>query len=391
MLSRLIILRQTRSLTSNFTQKEYFNYSSQKKFDEKWKKKKQNGSQNDSKFRFGKTAPLFGLSFLATVKDVLGIDPVKLDDDPLKDKIKQSWLNRKRGKYDEAIEILHNAIPEAQDRKDPLILTRIIDELANTYYEKGDLENAEKCFRDVVQRLVAMHGKNDSSPEFIGVSLKMADIFARKGDLDSAETGFKHCVTRQLQVMESHLKNFLISKGAGMEEQHLVEAHGAKYSDPVALFGMCLELFAHFLVEFRGEDRLREAEEYMDEVLKISTHLFGSNSFHSMNILNNFGAICVIKNRFEMAKKYLSIGIERVLHINECSGLVVGYYCNYAEALFHTGEVEKALQYARKAVILAKDEDPKLQKYAANFLKQIERDARNLGKTSGGGWFSWLF
>lgn len=108
-----------------------------------------------------------------------------------------------------------------------------------------------------------------------------------------------------------------------------------------------------------------------------------------MSILNNFGAICVIKNQFSLAKKYLEIGIDRIIHINECSGLIVGYYCNYAEALFHSGEIEKALDYAKKAAILAKDEDPKIQKYAANFLRQIERDARRKGK-GGGGWFSWL-
>ena len=184
--------------------------------------------------------------------------------------------------------IFQNALPEAEQRGDPLIYTRFLDELANTYHEMGDLENAEKCFRDVIQRLspswvsiqlinfeliyrlVRMHGKNDSSPEFIGISLKMADIFARKGDLDNAETGYKHCVSRQLQVMEAHLKNFLVSKGAAMQEIHLVEAHGPKYSDPIALFGMCLEFFAHFLIEFRGDDRFKEAEEYMDEVLKVS-------------------------------------------------------------------------------------------------------------------------
>lgn len=105
--------------------------------------------------------------------------------------------------------------------------------------------------------------------------------------------------------------------------------------------------------------------------------------------MNNFGAICIIKNRFDVAKKYLELGIDRVIHIDECAGLIVGYYCNYAEALFHTGEVEKALEYAKKAAIFAKDEDAKVQRYASNFLKHIEKDARKTGKTQGG-WFSWL-
>uniref|UniRef100_A0A7E4VVJ4 TPR_REGION domain-containing protein n=1 Tax=Panagrellus redivivus TaxID=6233 RepID=A0A7E4VVJ4_PANRE len=353
-----------------------------------------NGQQRQRSRRFGNgpkvAAPLLGFSIMVSLKDFFGIDKVQLDADPLKDKIKQSWLARKYGKYDEAVEILHNALPEATEHSDPLVLTRIIDELANTYFEKGDMENAEKCFRDVIQRLVRLHGKNDASPEFIGISLKMADIFAHKGDLDNAETGFRHCVSKQLQIMENHVKKYVLAKGAALEERHLVEAHGPAYSDPIALFGMCLEVFAHFLIEFRGDDRLQEAEEYIDEVLKITSHLYGTSSFRLMTVLNNFGAICVRHGRFELAKKYLAIGVDRIMHIDECSTLIVGYYCNYAEALFHTGSVEEALEYAKKATILAKDEGPAVLKYSQNFLKALEKDARAQGKT-GGRWYSWLF
>uniref|UniRef100_A0AC34GBG5 Tetratricopeptide repeat protein n=1 Tax=Panagrolaimus sp. ES5 TaxID=591445 RepID=A0AC34GBG5_9BILA len=110
-----------------------------------------------------------------------------------------------------------------------------------------------------------------------------------------------------------------------------------------------------------------------------------------MNVLNNFGALCVMKNQFELAKKYLKIGVERIIHIDECSALIVGYFCNYAEALFHTGEVEEALKYAQKAVLFAKDDSPNIQRYASTFLKEMEREARKQGKgKSSGGWFSWL-
>lgn len=54
---------------------------------------------------------------------------------------------------------------------------------------------------DIFYRLVTLHGKRDNDPEFIGVSLKLADIFAQKGQLDDAETGFSHCVRKQMQVV----------------------------------------------------------------------------------------------------------------------------------------------------------------------------------------------
>ncbi|KAK6057089.1 tetratricopeptide repeat protein [Cooperia oncophora] len=139
-------------------------------------------------------APLLGLSWLVTLKDMLGIQPVKLDKDPLKDKVKQSWLHRKYGRYTEAVQVLEIALEEAEGRKEPLPITRIYDELANTYYEMGNHDEAIKYFQIVVNRLITLHGKRDSDPEFIGVSLKLADIFAQKGQLDDAETGFSHCV-----------------------------------------------------------------------------------------------------------------------------------------------------------------------------------------------------
>jgi hypothetical protein len=98
--------------------------------------------------------------------------------------------------------------------------------------------------------MIQLHGKTDNSPEFIGISLKLADIFARRGDIKNAEIGYRHCVTKQMKVMEEHLKSYFISKGAVQEEFHKVETFGPKYSDPLALFGMCLEQFAHFLVSY---------------------------------------------------------------------------------------------------------------------------------------------
>jgi hypothetical protein len=98
--------------------------------------------------------------------------------------------------------------------------------------------------------MIQLHGKTDNSPEFIGISLKLADIFARRGNIEDAEVGYRHCVSKQMVAMEEHLKSYFISKGAMQEQFHKVETFGPRYTDPMALFGMCLEQFAHFLVNF---------------------------------------------------------------------------------------------------------------------------------------------
>ncbi|CAI4224203.1 unnamed protein product [Auanema sp. JU1783] len=335
-------------------------------------------------FRYG--APVLGLSWVVTIKDLLGIEKVQLDADPLKEKVKQSWLDRKYGRYTEAIQVLQIALEEAMERKEELPITRVYDELANTFYEMGKLEEAESNFRIVMKRLIDLHGKKDKDPEFIGVSLKLADIFALKGDIQNAETGFKHCVRKQMMVMEEHTRKYSVAHGALVEDKHLVDTLGPAYTDPIALFGMALENYAHFLIKYCEDDRTREAEEYMDEVMKISYQIFGANSFHSVNLLNNFGTALILRNRFELAAKYLKMGIDRILYVNECADMLPGYYCNYAEALFHTGQKLEALDYAKKAVTLSRSSDQRIQEYCKKFLRDLEKDTRK-GKSKS--W--WLF
>uniref|UniRef100_A0A914XE02 Uncharacterized protein n=1 Tax=Plectus sambesii TaxID=2011161 RepID=A0A914XE02_9BILA len=328
---------------------------------------------------------LLAVSFWGAFKDLVGYETIKLDDDPLKAKIKQSWLLRKHGKRKEAAVVLHEALHEAQQAKDEMAITRICDELAGTYYELGQLDEADKLFREVLSRLMQLHNTKERDPDFIGISLKLADIFAQKGDIRSAEIGFRHCVSKQQEVVQEHLKKYLVSHGAYMEAAGDPETSlGVEYSDPIALFGMCLEAFAHFLVNYCGDDRLEESQKYIDEAIKIGHQLFGPLNAHTANLLNNYGAACLWKHKFTVAIKYLEEGAKKALHIAECEKLLPGYYCNYAEALFHSGKEDQSLNIAKRAVELAKkNKDPKVLDYAQRFLKDLERDYnKKMGKRS---------
>lgn len=96
-----------------------------------------------------------------------------------------------------------------------------------------------------------------------------------------------------------------------------------------------------------------------------------------------------------MALKYLEIGAKRVLQVNECAPLLVGYYCNYAEALFHCGQEKKAVEIVRKAELIAQSQEPRIRKHAENFRREIERDAKNKGihfdvDSQSSTWRNWL-
>lgn len=59
---------------------------------------------------------------------------------------------RKKSHYDEAVEELHKALGLAEEKKQSIPITRIYDELANTYYEMGNLKDAETLFRVLLKR-----------------------------------------------------------------------------------------------------------------------------------------------------------------------------------------------------------------------------------------------
>ncbi|CAD5211835.1 unnamed protein product [Bursaphelenchus okinawaensis] len=357
---------------------------------------------NRQRYQWGEhtAKPLLGLSAWGIIRETIGLDKVRLDEDPIKDQIKQSWLQRKYKNYDEAIRILEDVLTEVKEKGENSIeVTRVLDELANTYFFKGDWNLALDYFRAVVQRLIQFHHKNESSPEFIGISLKMAEILANKGEIDNAEIGYRHCITKQMEVVDKHFSKYFISNGAAVERGNKVDEFGQEYTDPIVLFAMCLQQFAHFIIEYRDQSREKEACDAMDEVLKLTYHVFGPNHPQLLHILNNFGAACVIRNRFETARKYLSVGIDKILYSPENTDIIVGYYCNYAESLFHTESFDEAVKYAESAVRMARTAPDNVRRYAETFLKQVKQDLRNARRKaasshqqpSDSGWFSWLW
>lgn len=247
------------SCGSSFAPKEFDQGSSNKKKEEKQGDQENTGSDERSSGG-GRGPAILAVSMVTMIKDFFTYRP-NLDDDPIKNKVKQAMLYRNRHQFDKALEILEELLKEVTRIGEEWPITRVHYELGYTYYLQGDIEKADEKFRLTIGRfvshlsgftihsfrLIQLHGRTDTSPEFIGISLKLADIFARRGDLENAEIGYRHCVGKQMTTMEEHLKSYFVSKGAMQEMMHKVETYGPKYSDPLALFGMCLEQFAHFL------------------------------------------------------------------------------------------------------------------------------------------------
>uniref|UniRef100_A0A914RAA1 Uncharacterized protein n=1 Tax=Parascaris equorum TaxID=6256 RepID=A0A914RAA1_PAREQ len=86
--------------------------------------------------------------------------------------------------------------------------------------------------------------------------------------------------------------------------------------------------------------------------IEISYQIYGANSFHMINILNNF---------------------------DECSGMLPGYYCNYAEALFHCGQKYFFVSFHFMALQIVLIH---LEEYTRRFLQEIEKDIKGSRRRS---------
>uniref|UniRef100_A0A0N5BVZ7 TPR_REGION domain-containing protein n=1 Tax=Strongyloides papillosus TaxID=174720 RepID=A0A0N5BVZ7_STREA len=326
-------------------------------------------------------------SIWVTIKDYFNIEKVPTNDDPFRKLVKKAWFCTRDNKFEEAIQILEDALKIAIESKNEEVITRVYSELGDTYFKMGDNDKAEEYYREILQRYIEVHKHKDSHPAFITTSIKLATVFANKGNLDSAEMGMKHCIKKQMKNVDEHLKKHIVAHGANYEVSNIVDTRSFEYTDPLALFGYALNTYAHFLVNNRDENMLGEAQECMDESLKIASQIYGSRSMHLINMLNNFSLDCIMKEYYITARKYLEIGINRVINLTDNNDLIVRYYCNYAEVLLHTGEYDKAQEYAEKAVTFSKNGGEDIQKLASDCLSFIKRKVKVLKKGERTKWF----
>ncbi|XP_003375482.1 putative tetratricopeptide repeat-containing domain protein [Trichinella spiralis] len=222
--------------------------------------------------------------------------------------------------FEDAIDILHNALKIAEEANDDRAINYIYDLLANIYYEMNVSEKALALFHNLMNRLLSQKVPKDDA-SIIEISLKMADLYAMMGNDEMAE------------------------------------------SDPYALYGMVLETYSRYLL---SKDRVDESVEYFNRALEFARDIFSPVSAHVVIMLNNYAVLLLNRAQFQLARKYYDI-----------ADLLPSFYCNYAEALWHCGEHEEAQKIAKKAIHLAADvKDEKQRKRVTEFYNALLKDAQ---------------
>lgn len=145
-------------------------------------------------------------------------------------------------------------------------------------------------------------------------------------------------------------------------------------TDCYALYGMVLEVYAQYLV---NQGKVQESVEYMNRCLELSHEIYGVSNTHTITLLNNYAVVCLNQKAYQTALKYMTEAVNRVTLKPELANELPGYYCNYAEILWHCDQKDKAIEYARKAVDAAKQSDEDIQNHAKGFLSNLEKEAKS--------------
>ena len=109
-------------------------------------------SSSSSSSRGGGKRTLLALGAMATLRDYFDVGKLKLDEDPIKDKVKRAMLFRNRREWQSALDELHAVLDEVKAGGDEASITRVLYEIALTKYLADQLEEAEELFKFVVTR-----------------------------------------------------------------------------------------------------------------------------------------------------------------------------------------------------------------------------------------------
>ncbi|KRZ83426.1 Tetratricopeptide repeat protein 19, mitochondrial [Trichinella sp. T8] len=276
--------------------------------------------------------------------------------------------------FEDAIDILHNALKIAEEENDDKAINYIYDLLANIYYMMNVSDKALALFHNLMNRLLSQKvAKDDAS--IIEISLKMADLYAMMGNDEMAESGFEFCLKTQKEVVDDHEKRF---NRKWLRTQKVIRsenlAEGEEYSDPYALYGMVLETYSRYLL---SKDRVDESVEYFNRALEFARDIFSPVSAHVVIMLNNYAVLLLNREQFQLARKYYGELIGRAVHCPDIADLLPSFYCNYAETLWHCGEHEEAQKIAKKAIHLVADvKDEKQRKRVTEFYNALLKDAQ---------------
>uniref|UniRef100_A0A0N4ZA31 Tetratricopeptide repeat protein n=1 Tax=Parastrongyloides trichosuri TaxID=131310 RepID=A0A0N4ZA31_PARTI len=268
--------------------------------------------------------------------------------------IRESWLYTKYSKYESSLQRLHKALELAYEQRNEMIITILHYEIANVYFLMEDYENCENLYKQILRRILLIHKYSMENPSFIFISLKLALVFSKKNDFKNADVGFKYCINEIKKIIE--------------KESELNNCS----ENTFAIYGYALNQYAHFLINQSPDlNLIGKAQMYFEMAIEEGDKIFGYNNEQMLHLLNNFAVSCILNNQFEIGKKYLEEALKRLLSSPDKVETSIAIYCNYAECLFHLGDLKNARIFVNKALIESKQFSKEIENFASDFYSNL--------------------
>jgi len=273
------------------------------------------------------------------------------EEENLETTMKMAVLAIQEGKYDRADKLFHIALKLANEMQHKAAVTHIYCLMANLALERGLLGQAERLFTTVIKRLVADGEKQDSNA-VVEISLKLARIFVAYGDKLKAEQGLDFCTDSMRKKVEAF--------GEEADE------------DTLALYGMCLDLKAQFLMDKKN---FVEAENLFREAIKVATLIHGSKGEQVLVVSNSLATVLSMQDKNAEAARLLTEVVEIAKEIGSMH--LASFMINLGVILMKQGLYQMANESCEKAKVLAdeiKDEEVKTE--AIQCLQEVKSIAQ---------------
>ncbi|KAL8608217.1 hypothetical protein ACOMHN_016672 [Nucella lapillus] len=246
--------------------------------------------------------------------------------------------------------------------------TNIYDNLADMALGQGDLEKAERLYKETMKGCLQQGTPKDDNA-MIELSLKLSSIYAMMDRDSEAEQGLQFCIKVQeaklsgektakvAEAVSDAIKD--ASKAAQMEGNSLTssddnskepEDEAEKLRDTEALLGMALETYGRLLM---GQRRLTEALPALEQSASIASKVFGTDKRQYIVLISDLATTHILLHNYDKAAEILNKAIETATKIKSPHLAVL--YCNLGALFLRKSKLPEAEEACLKAQQLCKD------------------------------------
>lgn len=263
--------------------------------------------------------------------------------------------------------------------------TKIYDNLADMALGQGELEKAERLYKETMKGCLQQGVPRDDN-SIIELSLKLASIYAMVDRSTEAEQGLLFCInTQDAKLSADKSKKDAVpmsdaikeaSKAAETDSNSLESADSdnsaseeEKLRDTEALLGMALETYGRLLM---GQRRLTEAVPAFERAMTLASKVFGTEKGQFVILVNDLATTYILLKNYAKAAEILNKAIESATKIQ--SPHLAALYCNLGAVFLRTGKLPEAEQACLKAQELTKDNHHSMAAaMSKNCLEKIEQ------------------